>query len=43
VVVVGSGDHRSAQACVRLTRVYGLARVGHLEGGWQEWLREQQA
>eukprot|EP00191_Tetraselmis_sp_GSL018_P007887 CAMPEP_0177601520 /NCGR_PEP_ID=MMETSP0419_2-20121207/14310_1 /TAXON_ID=582737 /ORGANISM="Tetraselmis sp., Strain GSL018" /LENGTH=198 /DNA_ID=CAMNT_0019094805 /DNA_START=347 /DNA_END=940 /DNA_ORIENTATION=- len=42
VVVVGSGDHRSRQAAVRLKRVYGFADVRHLDGGVEAWEAEQQ-
>lgn len=37
VVVVGSGDHRSQQAAVRLKAVYGLPMVKHFTGGLPEW------
>mmetsp|Transcript_19425 Transcript_19425/g.48845 ORF Transcript_19425/g.48845 Transcript_19425/m.48845 type:complete len:236 (+) Transcript_19425:282-989(+) len=37
LVVVGSGDHRSQQAAVRLKAVYGLPNVKHLTGGISEW------
>lgn len=33
LVVIGSGDVRSAQACVRLARVFGAPRVMHFEAG----------
>jgi len=37
LLVVGSGDVRSAQACVRLSRVYGAMQVSHFEGGLAEY------
>eukprot|EP00192_Tetraselmis_astigmatica_P018264 CAMPEP_0117652214 /NCGR_PEP_ID=MMETSP0804-20121206/2508_1 /TAXON_ID=1074897 /ORGANISM="Tetraselmis astigmatica, Strain CCMP880" /LENGTH=260 /DNA_ID=CAMNT_0005458247 /DNA_START=79 /DNA_END=861 /DNA_ORIENTATION=+ len=37
VVVVGSGDDRSRQAVVRLTKVYRFTDVRHFEGGVPAW------
>lgn len=37
VVVVGSADHRAAQAVVRLSRVHKLPRVYYFEGGVEGW------
>lgn len=38
MLVIGSGDYRSAQACVRLTRVLGVLHVTHYEGGLSDWV-----